>query len=195
MNHTANDTLNYQINNNTEYLKVNDWRLNFLCDYIETNHHEYIRKVMPKILSAGKALSRKNIIGVDDYRDLLQFSIELEIHLQKEERLLFPYIKKINSVFDNKEEYEIPPFGSIANLIKVIEKEHRNVNGILLKVKNACCNFKIKSTDVPDKKAFYELMNEFDSDFQMHVHFENDILFPKSISLEKKLKKIFLKNK
>ncbi|MBK8550473.1 MAG: hemerythrin domain-containing protein [Ignavibacteria bacterium] len=195
MNHTASHTLNYQINNNNDHLKVNDWRLNFLCDYIETNHHEYIRKIMPKILSVSKALSRKNIIGIDDYKDLLQFSIELEIHIQKEERLLFPYIKKMNTTYDNKDEYEVPPFGSIANLIKVIEKEHKNVSGILLKVKNAYGNFKIKLTDEPDKKVFYELMNEFYSDFQMHVHLENDILFPKSISLEKKLRKIFLKTK
>ena len=190
---TANNTLNYRINGNTDYLKVKDWRLNFLCDYIETNHHEYIRRVMPKILSTSKSLGRKNIIEIDTYKALLQFSADLEIHMQKEERLLFPYIRKINSIFDNKGEYEIPPFGSIANLIKVIEKEHRCVNENLLKIKKACGDFKIISNDEPEKNAFYELMDEFDIDFQMHIHFENDILFPRSVTLEKKLKKIFIK--
>lgn len=195
MNPTANNIFNYQMNENTDYLKVNDWRMDFLCDYIETNHHKYIRKVMPKILSLSKSLGRKKIIDTDEYKELQRYSDDLETHMQKEERLLFPYIKRLISIFENKEEFEIPPFGSIANLIKVIEKEHRAANESLLKIKSECGGFKTKLNDDADKKMFYDIMNKFDRDFQMHVHFETNILYPKAISLEKKLKKLFIKNK
>lgn len=177
-----------------DYIKVNDWKIDFLCDYIESNHHKYIRKMLPKILSLGKILSRNKLIELNLLKELQKLSNDFETHMQKEERLLFPYIKKINTILKEKKEFEIPPFGSAANLIKVIEKEHSNANNYLNKIKNICRGYKTKINTVSNKKMFYEYLNEFETDFHLHIHFENNILFPKAISLEKKLKKLFFKN-
>lgn len=179
----------------TDYIKFMDWRTDFLCDYIESNHHKYIRKIFPKILSLGKTLSRNKLINADLLKELQKLSNDFETHMQKEERLLFPYIKKMNTILNEKTEFEIPPFGSVANLVKVIEKEHSIANTSLNKTKNICGGYKNNSSDNINKKIFYKYLNEFDTDFQLHIHFENNILFPKAISLEKKLKKLFFKNK
>ncbi len=193
MNNTANNTLQYRVNQNTEYLKINDWRMDFLCDYIETNHHSYIRKMMPKILSVCKNLYRENETELNLMKELNRLSVELDTHMHKEEKLLFKYIKKLNAISAEKSEYEIPPFGSISNLIKVMGKEHINATAILENIKAVCSGFKIKQGDSEVKIKLYEYLTEFYTDFQFHVYIENQILYPKSISLEKKLKKYFLK--
>ncbi|HMS33428.1 MAG TPA: hemerythrin domain-containing protein [Ignavibacteria bacterium] len=170
---------------NINYLKVNDWSLDFLCDFIESNHHKYIRKIMPKIITAGKIFNDDVLIKV-----LIQLNNDLEIHMQKEEKLLFPYIKNMNKILNEKALFETPPFGSIQNLIKVIEKEHDVADMYLMKIRNLCKRNIAGNNDLRNKKLICEYMTEFESDFHFHTYLENNILFPKAISLEKKLKKI-----
>ena len=184
--------------NSIDYLKFNDWSLDFLCDFILSNHHKYIRKMMPKIISAGKLICGKRSDKFNLYKELTQLNNDLEFHMQKEEKLLFPYIKKMNKLLNDKTEYEIPPFGSIVNLIRVIEKEHISAEKSLIKIKKICSGSKAGTADQKNKKTLNEFMREFDTDFHIHIHLENNIMFPKAISLEKKLKKILktnLKNK
>lgn len=178
----------------SDYVKVNDWKIDFLCDYIEVNHHKYIRQMMPKILSLGKILCRKDLIEPGLLIKLQTLGNDFEIHMQKEEKLIFPYIKKMNAMLNVKSGYEIPPFGSIANPVKVVEKEHSAAGNSLTQIKAMCGGYKINSKIENNKKTFYEYLKEFDTDFHFHIHFENNILFPKSISMEKKLKKLFFNN-
>jgi len=165
-----------------DYIKINDWSLDFLCDFIVSNHHKYIRKMMPKIISAGKLIYGKKYDGLNLFKELTQLNNDFEFHMQKEEKLLFPYIKKMNRVFNDKAEYEIPPFGSIVNLIRVIEKEHFTVEKSLIKIKKICSGFKTGTADLGSKKTLNELMSEFVTDFHFHTYLENNILFPKAIS-------------
>ena len=175
---------------NIDYIKVNDWSMDFLCDFIESNHHKYIRKIMPKILSAGKNNPGKKFNDDVLFKELNQLNNDLEIHMQKEEKLLFPYIKNMNKILNEKALFETPPFGSIQNLIKVIEKEHIAADMYLMKIKNLCGRNITGNNDIKNKKLICGYMTEFESDFHFHIYLENNILFPKAISLEKKLKKI-----
>ncbi len=171
------------------YMKINDWSLEFLCDFIVSNHHKYIRKILPAILSACKIYSGKKHGVSELYTGILQLKNDFEIHMQKEEKLLFPYIKKMNNVFNDKAEYEIPPFGSVLNLIKVFEKEHITADRSLIIIKKMFRNSEKDIKDYSIKKILSEYLNEFITDFHFHIHLENNVLFPKAVSLEKKLKK------
>lgn len=173
-----------------DFIKINDWSLDFLCDFIVSNHHKYIRKMLPKILSACKVNSGKKHKEFNLFKELTQLKNDLEFHMQKEEKLLFPYIKKLNKIFNDKAEYEIPPFGSILNLIKVIEKEHSIAGKSLIKIEKICSGSNAGTNVHGSKKILNDYLSEFDTDFHFHIHLENNILFPKAISLEKKLKKI-----
>ena len=173
-----------------DYIKVNDWSIDFLCDFIESNHHKYIRKIMPKILSAGKNKPGKKFNDDVLFKELNQLNNDLEIHMQKEEKLLFPYIKNMNKILNEKALFETPPFGSIQYLIKVIEKEHIAADMYLMKIINLCGRNFTGNNDFRNKKLICDYMTEFESDFHFHIYLENNILFPKAISLEKKLKKL-----
>lgn len=170
-------------------IKINDWGLDFLCDFIISNHHKYIRKILPVILTASKLMKGKKHNDSELYNALVRMKNDFEIHMQKEERLLFPYIKKMNKIYADKSDYETPPFGSALNLIKVFEKEHGIAEKTLIKIGKIFRNSDKFLKNIRIKNALNEHLNEFNSDFHFHIYLENNILFPKAVSLEKKLKK------
>ena len=84
-------------NNSSE--NINDWELDFLVDYIINNHHQYVRRMIPVIsLHSDKVASvhGQNHPETIQIADLfLAVREELEGHMMKEERMLFPYIKQL----------------------------------------------------------------------------------------------------
>jgi len=176
--------------------KHDEWSLDFLCDYIISNHHAYLKKSILQILSNLKKLSREKGSVNGSYRmKLKKLFDDIEIHMNKEEKLLFPYIKKLVNMDKRNEEYEIPPFGSVSDLIKVIEKEHRDEGKELGRLSRIWKENNSSMNHSEPEFATAEMLEAMISDFIYHIHLENNILFPKSIILEKKLKRITKLNK
>lgn len=174
-------------------LKISEWETGLLCDFIISNHHTYIRKNLPKLISVSINLVKDNICDELIHEKLLKLKNEFEIHMQKEEKLIFPYIKRMKNIINDRENYETPPFGSVANPVKVMEKEHKNAYKELIII-SKLTGMILKNKDNASIRSLNEKFTEFISDFNFHIHLENNILFPKAIRLENKLKKQKLNN-
>jgi len=184
------------------YMKFSDWTVDFMCDYIIANHHRYIRKIFPLIIRSAVDLVKRGIIRSDISDKLKIMSYDFQIHMQKEEKFIFPEIKKINEFDLNKSKYDIPPFGSILSPVKVLIKEHETAFENFSDIKKECDNFKTEQTGKKtgggagnDKKdLFYKMLRDFEIDLHLHFHLENNILFLKAVKSEKKLLKNNSKN-
>ena len=170
----------------------NSWEVDFLIDYIVNNHHSYVvnsistieHHLLQVITAHGEkypALSKiENLFA--------ELKDELITHLTKEEKMLFPYIKKMQIAYKNSFELPFPPFGSINNPVRIMESEHDKAGKLLEEISKLANNY------VPPKDAcgrfrlLYDELKDFENDLHMHVHLENNILFPKSIELEERLK-------
>ncbi|MBL0107232.1 MAG: hemerythrin domain-containing protein [Ignavibacteria bacterium] len=113
--------------------------------------------------------------------------------MQKEEKLIFPYIMRMKKIANDREKYVTPPFGSVASPVKVMEKEHRNAYSELIIISKLMHSMITKNNNNASIRSLNEKFTEFISDFNFHIHLENNILFPKAIRLESKLKKQILK--
>ncbi len=170
---------------------VNDWQLDFLVDYIMNNHHQYVRRMIPVIsLHTDKVASvhGKNHPETLQIADLfLAVRDELEGHMMKEERVLFPQIKQM--VLNQKENSQFypPPFGTIQNPIRMMEYEHTNAGDALQQIRELSNNYSFPEDACNTFKALYSELKEFEEDFHKHIHLENNILFPKSVELEAEL--------
>ena len=174
--------------NQNETQNINDWQLDFLVDYIVNNHHQYVRRMIPVIsLHADKVAS----VHGNNYPQTLQTADlflavreELEGHMMKEERILFPQIKQM--VLNQKENSQFfpPPFGTIQNPIRMMELEHTNAGEALSKIKELSNTYTPPEDACNTFKALYSELKEFEEDLHKHIHLENNILFPKSIELE-----------
>ena len=174
-----------------ETQNIDDWQLDFLVDYIVNNHHQYVRRMIPVIsLHTDKVASvhGKNHPETLQIADLfLAVREELEGHMMKEERVLFPQIKQM--VINQKEDSQFfpPPFGTIQNPISMMELEHTNAGDALSKIKELSNGYTPPEDACNTFKALYSELKEFEEDLHKHIHLENNILFPKSIELESDL--------
>lgn len=170
---------------------IGDWQLDFLIDYIVNNHHQYVRRMIPVIsLHTDKVASvhGKNHPQTLQIADLfLAVRDELEGHMMKEERILFPQIKQM--VLNQKENSQFypPAFGTIQNPIRMMEYEHTSAGDALSKIRELSNNYAYPEDACNTFKALYSELKEFEEDLHKHIHLENNILFPKSIELEAQL--------
>ncbi|MCU0414892.1 MAG: iron-sulfur cluster repair di-iron protein [Ignavibacteriaceae bacterium] len=169
----------------------NDWQLDFLVDYIINNHHQYVRRMIPVItLHADKVASvhGKNHSETIQIADLfLAVREELEMHMMKEERILFPQIKQMVLTQKENSQFFPPSFGTIQNPIRMMEYEHTNAGDALSQIRELSNNYTHPEDACNTFKALFSELKEFEEDLHKHIHLENNILFPKSIILETEL--------
>lgn len=171
----------------------NSWKLDFLTDHIINVHHHYVEENSPLLLQYSK---RVNHVHGHHYTELAEIESlvtkvvqTMAAHQRKEELILFPFIKKL--VKAEREGTEVPPihFGSVENPINMMEEEHEEAGEILRRISELSDNYTPPQGACNTYRAFYAKLDEFEQDLHHHIHLENNILFPKSLNLEKKLKK------
>ena len=171
-------------------LAFNEWNLDFLADYILNTHHTYVKKSLPEI--SGYALKVKKVHGMH-HPELVkiqqlveEINEELSQHLMKEENILFPYIK--NLIYAKKGyPLEKSNFGTIRNPITTMELEHDIVGRLLDEIRVLSFQYTIPEDACASYTLLYKMLEEFEADLHIHIHLENNILFPKAMELEKTL--------
>ena len=161
--------------NGSYSLRFQDWKLAGLCDFIENNHHNYIRKYAPQIVQLLDKVTRVHYTShtflLNVNQAFYKLREELMLHLEKEEAEYFPMIK----------EYEqtgiLPDKG--AGLKEVLEDEHDNVGRMLEEIRALCDNYQPPMGACASFELTYKLLQEFEEDLHQHIHLENNILFPK----------------
>ncbi len=167
------------------------WNIGFLADYIQNTHHQFVKKAIPQILPLAQKVAdvhgdhhveviRINVLFQDLAEELLQ-------HMQKEEQILFPYIKKL-VVDESAGKCEDPGcFGSIGSPISVMEAEHENAGVILKEMFRISDGYSVPEDACNTFRVLYGKLKEFEDDLHRHIHLENNILFPKAIEMEQVL--------
>jgi regulator of cell morphogenesis and NO signaling len=176
---------------NKASIHYDNWDLDFLTDFIVNNHHRYIYNSIPSIEQyLYKVKSKKG----DKYPELTvidtlfsELKNEILIHLAKEEKMLFPYFKKLSYAMKNSEEISVPPFGSVNNPIKVMEAEHINADSIIKQIRRLTKDFTPPEDECTTFKLLYYELKEFNKDLEIHIYLENNVLFPVANKIENKI--------
>jgi len=164
-----------------------DWSsapLGALCDDIERTHHAFLREQLPRLAGlidkviAAHAERHPELHAVrSTFRELRH---ELEPHLLKEERLLFPAIRAL-------EDGPSPPafpFGSLRNPMGVMEDEHERAGDALSRLRKLTGGYQTPPNACPTYSALFDGLRELESDLHRHIHKENNLLFPRAAKLE-----------
>lgn len=169
----------------------NLWKPDFLIDYIVNNHHRYVEKMLPVIYMHSQKVAEMHGVNHPETSSIAELFVsikdELEVHMQKEERMLFPYIKQVLELEIIGEEVPFPPFGSVENPIRVMEQEHETAGKLMAEINSFSSGYSPPEDACTTYKVLYRELKEFESDLHTHIHLENNILFPKAIELEKSL--------
>lgn len=160
-----------------------------LIGYIMTHHHFYVKQSLPLINSHLEKVASKHGSSYPYMQKVLDLfrmvQEEMIMHMQKEEMILFPRIKEIENLYNNKQQANISD-GYISGPVNVMEAEHEHAGKILDEIRQLTNNYTPPEDACTTFKISLAELKEFEEDLHKHVHLENNLLFPKAekINLE-----------
>jgi len=174
-----------------EQAEERDWRaatMTELADHIEATHHAFVRDAMeqlsallPKVIEAhgsehGELRSLAPVVDAlaDDLRD----------HMVREERVLFPWLRRL----ERKSEIQGGPPWSVRRPIDCMVHDHDEVAIALGKIRELTAGYQPPPGACPTYTRLYGLLGELERDTHVHIHKENNILFPAGVRAEAALK-------
>jgi regulator of cell morphogenesis and NO signaling len=174
----------------TSNISYSDWSLDFLADYIVNTHHSYVRKYMPEVAAYALKVARVHGNNHPELVSVLKLvqdiDEELSSHMDEEEKVLFPNIKKIVQAKDSG--LGLTREGKdLESLIEEMEDEHTSVGSHFDKIRELTGDYTPPADACASYKLLFNLLPEFEDDLHIHIHLENNILFPKAVEMEKSL--------
>jgi regulator of cell morphogenesis and NO signaling len=103
---------------------------------------------------------------------------DLEPHMSKEERVLFPAITRLT---EGAAEF---PFGSINNPIRMMTLEHDRAGDLLARLGAVTNQYTTPTDGCASYCALYDRLALLDHDTRLHLFEENHFLFPQAAALE-----------
>lgn len=164
------------------------WEIPFLADYIVNNHHAYVKSQIPLI-----ALHLSKVVNAHGDRHPEVHTVDaifsehaqsLLDHMDKEEHILFPYMKSLFVASQNGGAPPRAPFGSVAGPVAVMLAEHEGVGEAFEQIRDLLDNYTPPADGCTTMRLLYRELDAFEHDLHKHVFLENSILFPKAIRLE-----------
>jgi regulator of cell morphogenesis and NO signaling len=164
-----------------------------LARFIVTKYHADLRDELPRLgQMAAKVLDAHGARYPDvlpafaaTFRGLRE---ELESHMMKEERILFPYIERLEALAADGQGLPASPFGSIQAPIGMMEHEHEIAGSALARLRELTAGYVPPADACNTFRGLYHGLAELEKALHEHIHLENNVLFPRAARLEEELK-------
>ncbi len=160
-----------------------------LISHIVRTHHAYVRTQVPEV---GRLLDKVHSKHGESHPELAEIretfnalGQELMTHLMKEENILFPYIERMEESVRQHEPILPPPFGTVANPVRMMEHEHDDAGAALRTLREASQGYNPPEDACTSFRALYTALGNFEKDLHQHIHLENNVLFPRALAMEK----------
>lgn len=153
-------------------------------DRILSIHHEYLHEELPRLCK----LADKVVVAHGERHPELEAVAKLVYelqddlipHMRKEELMLFPLARQVA----NADSLPTLPFGTFANPIRMMNAEHEITGALLSEMRELTSNYEIPKDACMSYEALYEGLARMEADTHLHVHRENNILFPAILEKE-----------
>ncbi|MFK5855327.1 MAG: iron-sulfur cluster repair di-iron protein [Bacteroidota bacterium] len=162
-------------------MNFKEWELGFLCDYITNTHHKFVIKNLPDLLFYTNKIAE---VHGDHHPELItvaslfkQIGEALTPHLKNEEEILFPAIKEVVSSGSPTAKE------TIVSEISQMVGEHEFAGGAIDEINVITKGYLLPEDACNTYQVTFKLLEEFEDDLHVHVHLENNILYPKALEL------------
>jgi len=157
-----------------------------MISYILIHHHFYVKLSMPQIIFHVEKVANKHGERFPYMVEVLELFKEIQeektSHMQKEEVILFPRIKLLESLF-NEGNLNEATRTAIEGPIGVMMAEHDHAGNILYKIRELTNNYEAPDGACTTFKVSLMELKEFEEDLHRHVHLENNHLFIKALEM------------
>ena len=170
----------------------NKWKTDALIDHIINTHHQYTKESAVIIYNLAQKVAFHHS---ENHPELIKLTTTMFLFLhdllncmKKEEQMLFPGIKQLATNNSQSRKCGSETFG-LKEWVGLMHKEHQASFKDLKLFHELTNGYKLPEDACNSYKCLFEKMKEFEDDLFLHLHLENNILFPKAIALDKELKK------
>jgi len=153
-----------------------DWKdasLAEIIDHILEAYHAPLREELPrldgmarKVLSVHGDKEPEMLEGIVE--TLAELREELESHMMKEERILFPMIKAGQGA-------------QALGPVQVMEAEHASAGAALARLRLLTGGYRVPEDACATWTALWHGLAAFEQAMHQHIHLENNILFPRAL--------------
>lgn len=157
-----------------------DWSkesLQQLVDHIVTVHHAYLQKTLPILGELVTKVFRVHGLNhaelTEVHRLFHSLKLEFEQHLIKEETLVFPRIVEFSAM---RSQFAL---NAALEAIEELETEHDLCGGLLKEIRAVTQGYLVPSDACGTYDYTFSKLTELESDTFIHIHLENNILFPR----------------
>lgn len=161
----------------------NDASLTTLAEHIESTHHAYLKDELPRL---SAMLAKLVSVHGTRHAELMQIStafeglkLEMLSHMIKEEKILFPAIKALETHSADSQTI------SIQGPISVMEAEHQSSGDALAVIRELTNGFEPPKDACNTYRATFQGLAELEADLHQHIHKENNILFPRALAVQR----------
>ena len=146
-----------------------------LVDHLEATHHTYLHEELPRL----EALMAK-VDGAHGARHpelsfvratFEELVADLDPHLAKEERILFPAVRA-------QADPDVAAPLDLAGPVRVMLVEHDRAGELLARLRSLTDGYTPPADGCASYRALYDGLSELEADTHLHVHKENNVLFP-----------------
>jgi regulator of cell morphogenesis and NO signaling len=160
-----------------------DWNrepLHALIDHIVVTYHDALREELPRLESMAGKVARvhgrmaPHLMALEAI--VTELSAELRAHMRKEEFVLFPAIRRLEAGHER-------PAVPISAPIAIMEAEHDRAGALLSELRTITDDYLAPEWACQTFRALYQGLSDLESAMHVHVHLENNLLFPRALAL------------
>ncbi len=183
----------YKLTSNTtdQMSEYNTWSAQKLIDHIEEKHHRYVEEKTPVILQfldkLCKVHGQRHPELYEVFQLFKQSAADLSQHMKKEELILFPLIRNLSAELTADDQNRTLRSGTVQSPIALMMHEHETEGDRFREIEKLTDHYRVPSDGCTTYKVAYQMLQEFVQDLHLHIHLENNILFPLAANMEKEL--------
>lgn len=159
-----------------------DWTrepLHSLIDHIVGTFHLPLRDELPRLQAMAEKVAHVHgdnapyLAAVDAIvRELAE---ELAVHMVKEEIVLFPAIRAVEAGDGLAPRWISAP-------VSVMEQEHDHAGALLAELRRRTGDYTPPDWACQTFRALYQGLEELEAAMHVHIHLENNVLFPRALA-------------
>lgn len=152
-----------------------------LIDHIIATYHDPLREELPRLQRMAEKVAEVHgtkAAHLGQVADIVNaLSVDLLTHMRKEEAVLFPAIRAIEKGRACDAAWIVAP-------ISVMERDHEQAGALLTDLRRLTGGYESPAWGCATLRALYQGLDEFERSMHVHVHLENNVLFPRALQLE-----------
>jgi regulator of cell morphogenesis and NO signaling len=176
-------------------LPLTSYPIDLIIEYLKHAHFIFIKHKLPYMAGLVESFhaEHENFLGVErDLKVVFPLFVEDFIHhIYEEEDTLFSYIRTLERAVKGNYNPTRLFYLLERNSLHKFASEHEAHDDEMAGIRRITKDYKVGAKTPLHIKVLYNELKEFEKNLIVHARIENEILFPKAMALENKVKKLY----